>query len=537
MDLSRRRVLGAMATGAATSACRTSPRPVTSRFVGQLAERGHRLRDGGIPPASAPTPMTASVVIVGGGAAGLSAAWRLRRAGLRDVVLLEMEPAVGGTARGGELPRSRYPMGAHYLPAPHPSFRGLRTLLGDLGVIVGPTDRPEPDYELSYVCRGPVERHRYKGRWDPGLYPTLGESDEEQAQWLRWRDHLRELDGRRGADGRRLFDLPVLGSSTELRQLDRISMATYLDQLGLDSWRLRWTVDYACRDDYGATLAQTSAFAGLHHFLSRGLEDEVDRFILTWPQGNGWLTEQLSERAELGDRLRRDTVAYAIDPDTGVVEAWDAAAGEHLRISAHTVLWSAPRFVLPRVLPRGRDRLPAGALTYSPWLVASVEVDEVPAGIGTDLAWDNVPVGADNLGYVVATHSQSLVDAHVPGTVLTYYEPLLGDDVVAERTRLLSGSLSQWTDHVLTQLDGMHPGIGRTVRAVDIARWGHAMVRPVVGHLFGEGLRQARAEVGRVIPCAADVGGLPLFEEAFAAGVRAAERALAQLGRSEATIL
>ena len=537
MDLSRRRVLGALATGAATSACRTPPRVVQQRFVGQLAERGHRLRDGGIPPAANPTPMRASVVIVGGGAAGLSAAWRLRRAGLRDVVMLEMEPAVGGTARGGELPRSRYPMGAHYLPAPHPSFRGLRTLLGDLGVIVGPTDAAEPDYELSYVCRGPVERHRYKGRWEPGLYPTLEETDDERAQWQRWRDHLRDLDGRRGADGRRLFELPVRGSSTELRHLDQISMAAYLDQLGLDSWRLRWTVDYACRDDYGATLQQTSAFAGLHHYLSRGLEDEVDRFILTWPQGNGWLTEQLTERAELGDRLRRDTVAYAIDPDAGVVQAWDAAAGEHLRISAQAVLWSAPRFVLARVLPPGRDPLPAGALAYSPWLVANVQVDEVPAGIGADLAWDNVPVGADNLGYVVATHTQSLVDAKVPGTVLTYYQPLVGDDVVAERTRLLTGSLKQWTSHVLTELDHMHPGIGRTVRAVDVARWGHAMVRPVVGHLFGDGLELARADVGCVIPCAADVGGLPLFEEAFVGGVGAAERALDRLGNAEATIL
>lgn len=537
MEVSRRRVLGALATGAATSACRTRPRTVQARFVGQLAERGHRLRDGGIPTPTAVTSMKAPVVIIGAGAAGLSAAWRLRRAGVRDVVLLEMEPAVGGTARGGELPRSRYPMGAHYLPAPPPDFRGLRTLLGDLGVIHGPTDRAEPDYDLSFVCRGPVERHRYKGRWEPGLYPTLGQTDAEQAQFKTWRDHLRQLARRTGTDGRRLFALPVRDSSTQLRHLDGKSMAAYLDELGLDSWRLRWTVDYACRDDYGATLQQTSAFAGLHHYLSRGLEDERDRFILTWPQGNGWLAEQLTVHAELGDRLRRDTVAHAIDPDAGVVHAWDAAANEHLQITAETILWAAPRFVLPRVLPPGRDPLPTDALSYSPWLVASVQVDEAPGGIGADPAWDNVPVGADNLGYVVATHTQSLADARVPGSVLTYYEPLTGADVVAERTRLLRGSLQHWTDHVVAALEQMHPDIAPTIGAIDIARWGHAMVRPVVGHLFGPGLATARANVGRVVPCAADVGGLPLFEEAFTAGVLAAEGAIARLGRRQESIL
>jgi len=40
-----------------------------------------------------------------------------------------------------------------------------------------------------------------------------------------------------------------------------------------------------------------------------------------------------------------------------------------------------------------------------------------------------------------------------------------------------------------------------------------------------------------VIPCAADVGGLPLFEQAFALGVSAAEQALARLGRGTPTML
>jgi hypothetical protein len=41
----------------------------------------------------------------------------------------------------------------------------------------------------------------------------------------------------------------------ELRALDAISAASFLDREGLRSPRLRWLLDYACRDDYGLTLA------------------------------------------------------------------------------------------------------------------------------------------------------------------------------------------------------------------------------------------------------------------------------------------
>ncbi|MCA9706370.1 MAG: FAD-dependent oxidoreductase [Myxococcales bacterium] len=535
MRWSRRSVLGTAAPGLAGLAAGCGRPPTVERaFVGQDHERGHRLRDGAVGAAPARDRVRCEVLVVGGGVAGLAAAWRLRRAGLHDVHLLELEPELGGTARSGQTPRSRYPMGAHYLPTPHPELTALHVLLRDLGVTLGPADAGEPRYDPRMLCRAPLERHRYRGMWEEGLYPAAGQTADEEAQWERWRAHLRQLDGRRGRDGRRLFSLPVDRSSTELRHLDRVTMAAYLDRLGLNSWRLRWAVDYACRDDYGCTLEQCSAFAGLHHYLSRGLEDVHDRFILSWPEGNAHLVARMAEAAALGDRVHHDTAAHTIDPDTGTVQVYDFQAERGRVFEAQQVLWAAPRFVLPRVLPPGRDPLPADALTYAPWLVANVEVAERPAGIGAPLSWDNVPVGSDDLGYVVATHLEDLQQAHQPGSVLTYYQPLPADDASglrARRAELLAGSLDHWCDHVTAALERMHPGIGPDIRRIHVARWGHGMVRPAPGHLFGEGRAVARRPVGRVLPCAADVGGLPLFEEAFCGGVAAAERALTHLGR------
>jgi phytoene dehydrogenase-like protein len=542
MRWSRRRVLGTAAPGLAglaglgplATGCGRPPAAVERMFVGQDPARGHLLRDGSVTAAPVSERIACDVVIVGGGVAGIAAAWRLARAGATDVHVVELEGDVGGTARAGSMPRSRYPLGAHYLPTPHAELAGLRTLLRELGIAIGTTDDGEPEHDPRMILRAPVERHRHRGKWEEGLYPGAGQTDDEEAQAERWQEHLRTLDRRRGADGRRLFALPVDRSSTELRHLDRISIAAYLDGLGLTSWRLRWTIDYACRDDYGCTLEQCSAFAALHHYLCRGLEDRRERFILSWPEGNAHLVERMAEAAALGDRLHTDTVVHAIDPDTGTVHAHDVAAGRGRVFEAKQVLWAAPRFVLPRVLPRGRDPLPEGALLYSPWLVANVEVARRPGGIGAPLSWDNVPVGADNLGYVVATHLEGLHGRLEESTVITYYQPMPADDAAGLRSRrqeLLAGSLEHWCDHVTAELEGMHPGLSPDIRRIHVARWGHAMIRPGPGWLFGAERVVARAPVGCVLPCAADVGGLPLFEEAFAGGVAAAELALARLGR------
>ena len=69
------------------------------------------------------------------------------------------------------------------------------------------------------------------------------------------------------------------------------------------------------------------------------------------------------------------------------------------------------------------------------------------------------------------------------------------------------------------------------MESVDGWAWGHAMVRPEPGFLWDGVRERAALPRGRVHFAAADLGGLPLFEEAQWAGVRAAEEILAALGR------
>ncbi len=517
--------LGVAACGEAT---RVGLQPSSRDFVGQSPERGHLIRE----PLSAAAPVESirvDVLVVGAGVAGISAAWSLERAGIADVLMVEMEQQAGGTAASGALPRSPHPLGAHYLPAPTPHTPELEELLIELEI---GWRRATPDGNRlalapQHVCGAPLERHFYRGQWHPGLYPFLGQSGEEQAQYEAWQALLTKLDGQRGDDGRRLFSLPVSSSSAQLRALDTVDFRSYLQQQGIQSWRVHWLADYACRDDYGAKSEHTSAFAGLHHFLCRGYEEIHDRDLLTWAEGNAALVSRMLARVAARDRLRSGAVVRRVDPRDGVA----LILSEHgvVKVTAKHIIWAAPRFLLPWVLNSASDD-PVGAheLHYSPWLVANLELISPPAGVGVPLAWDNVEIEGNSLGYVNATHQRSSTDQDA-STVITYYEALAHLGIIEGRRWLLSQSLEALSEHVLTQLRQMHPRIDAQLTAMNIARWGHGMVRPVPGHLFHVAPK-ARQPIGRVWPCAADVAGLPLFEEAFYCGRSAATQVAAALG-------
>src|SRR5215218_2686383 len=297
--------LGAPFALAACGGREVAPPLPEGEVVGASDGVGHLIRDGLRPEPEAWE--RAGVVIVGGGVAGLAAAWRFLRAGFEDFVLLELEAEPGGTARSGsEHGVVPYPWGAHYLPAPQRENRALVALLDELGVLEGADAEGEPVVAEQFLCRDPEERVFYRGRWYEGLYLHAGATEEDARQlrlfnaevdaWAAWRD----------ARGRRAFAIPVANCSddAEAAALDRVSMSEWMLRRGLNSERLRWLVDYACRDDYGLNVEQASAWAGLFYFASRmkgpGAEAQS---LITWPEGNGRLVRHLYEKARARVRL------------------------------------------------------------------------------------------------------------------------------------------------------------------------------------------------------------------------------------------
>ena len=498
---------------AAALGCGRGRRTVDAALVDTGMAAGHRwLRDGGAPPEPA-TIRTVDVAIVGAGIAGLAAAWWLDRAGIRDLALLELDGAIGGTARGGASEVTPYPWGAHYVVAPQPHQTELAALLADLGMMDGAVVAEQ------HRCRELEERVFYRGRWYEGLYLRAGASPDDLAQlgrflaevdrWVAWRD---------GA-GRPAFTSPVSRCSddAEVTALDRISMAAWLDQRGLTSPRLRWLVDYGCRDDYGLTVADTSAWAGLFYFASRTAEPGAgSQGVVTWPDGNATLAAGLAAR--LGDRVLPATPALRVSDD-GARVAIDTPA---FRLVARRAILATPRHVTRRLLGLADDpyRPDVGA-----WAVANLHLAARPRERRGDapLAWDNVLHDSPSLGYVTATHQRGR--DHGP-TVLTWYYPLT-DDAAAARARVAGAGAAEWAEVALADLERGHRDLRDHVERVEIAFWGHGMVRPRIGAAWSPARLAAAAPRGRVHLAHTDLSGLALFEEALDHGVRAAREVLA----------
>jgi predicted NAD/FAD-dependent oxidoreductase len=501
---------------------------------------GHRLRDGGLPRAS--ETRRRAIVIVGAGIGGLSAAWRLRRAGFEDFELVELERAAGGNARWGQNAVSAYPWGAHYLPLPTRESRAVRLLLADLGVLKGDPLAARPRYEERFLCFSPHERLYRDGAWHDGLVPLARAGAAERDEWRRFHERMDAFKRLRGADGRRAFAIPMALSSRDpkLVALDRVSMRDWLVAEGFTGEVVHWSVNYGCRDDYGCDYRQVSAWAGIHYFASRDADaqDADPETVLTWPAGNGWLVREMLTR--WAPPLTTAALVHRVEPRARevVVEAYLPGEDRSVAIAAQHVLWAAPAAFAARALAGGEADFAAAlrAFEYAPWLVANLTLDEAPLDRhGAPLSWDNVLYDSPALGYVVATHQS--VASHRGATVLTYYWPLADEPPAEARRRLLATPREAWAERILADLARPHPEIRATVRNLDVFANGHAMACPRPGAVWSAARRRVEQGAARVHFAHSDASGFSLFEEAQYRGVAAAERALASLGVRTDTIL
>ncbi len=502
--------------------CGRDPEPDwQARWVGQSHERGHRLRaaaESRLAPATG-AARRCSVLIVGGGVAGLAAARGFMQQGVDDVHLLELEDAAGGNSRGHVMQGLACPMGAHYLPLPGPDAPEVEELLLELGLarrVLGRTV-----YDEQHLSHSPQERLFFDGGWVEGVLPPAEPGSDTLAQYRRFAGEVTQAQRALG------FAMPSQRApwTAGHAELDRLSFDAWLAARGLVDARLRWYLDYCCRDDYGAGSATVSAWAGLHYFGSRhgfhapGDADAAAEPVLTWPQGNAWLTDRLA--APLADRLHVGRTVLRVDEQRHGVEvhAHVAATDRSERWWADTVVLAIAPFVARHVVesPGPALRQAAALVQHSPWLVANLRLDRPPlARPGAPASWDNVVYGSPALGYVDAGHQSLRADRR--STVLTFYEPWSA----ARRADLLGLGARDAAVHVLDILKGVHPDLERRVQQIDLVRHGHAMAipRPGVRSDAADGaLAALRRQRGRVRHAHADLAGYSVFEEAFTLGL------------------
>lgn len=554
--MQRRHFMGS-AAAALLAGCQPPPPALEFAFAGIDLERGHALRDllaqGPLP---APTLVRrAQVIIAGGGVAGLAAARSLRLAGVHDFALLELEDTPGGNSRAGAVNGVACPLGAHYLPVPGNHAPEVQDLLEELGLRQRVAGRWQ--YDERHLCHSPQERLYFEREWQEGLLPVQGVGEATLEQYRRFSQAVA------AASRAARFTMPqfaALDAKTGLapahQALDAMTFEAWLQRQGLDDAHLRWYLDYCCRDDYGAGMARVSAWAGLHYFASRhgfhapGEAVAEDREgVLTWPEGNGWLTQQLAAPLRAQGQLQTGTSVLRIaETRRGVeVDAFNHHSGNVERWQAPRCIVALPVFVAARVVQNPPAFLAQAAqrLQWAPWAVTNIHLNAPLADRpGAAPAWDNVIYGDSNpggLGYVDASHQK--LDPRPRPTVLTYYQAL--GDVADARQQLATQGAEHWGRAALAALAGPHPDVLQRATRAQVTRYGHAMSIPVPGvqtflsqiglqappgkrKLLLNGERQRALPIpatARLAFAHSDWSGYSVFEEAFTRGHAAGLRA------------
>jgi oxygen-dependent protoporphyrinogen oxidase len=442
-------------------------------------------------------------VVVGGGLAGLTAAWELRD---RDIVVLEAGDRVGGRLRSEPRGDVWLNFGAHVVGGPS-SATG--ELLRTLGVDARPVPGRLAAAEMGgrVVARGPVEAM-------PLLLPL---SPSGRVALVRAGARMRLAVGRYAAVAE-----PRPGEGHAARQqrmldfMDDRSMAEFLGRLPADADGL-----------FRATLTRSS---GEPEDLHAGYG--VGYFHLVWNRDSGlsWnivggsavLPQTLA--AGLGDAVRLGTSATEVTETPDAVEvAYRAPDGSTGRLSAQAAVLAVPAYAALAVAPglRADTRSALEQIPYGPYVVGAFLTDE-----RRPMPWDGI--------YALATPQRSFSMLFNTANVLRRpgrsREP--GGSLMVYAAADLARALAEQDDTEIERsfrddLFAIYPDARRVVREVVIHRWERGLPYPRPGRAALQA--SLTQPLGR-IHLAGDYLGTWYTETAILTAQSAAAAARLQLG-------
>jgi monoamine oxidase len=411
------------------------------RVEGEHFEVCHQVRDGhqfARPDAT----KKADVVIVGGGVAGLSAAYFLGGKG-KDWLLLEKENHFGGNAYQEEYDGAAFATGSAF------AFKGDHgdQLAAELGMKLLPVNNPDATI---------VNKAFVADTWNTGL-DQLPYSKEVRASFKKFRDEMMKIDIAKRAeelDAQPLTDFTG-GYAPEVQQ--------WWDGYGPSNW--------------GATTEDTSAFVALASLQGMVTGEDSKRVIL--PGGLGCITHKLVEvlQPKYKDRMLGEATVVAVVPGDDNVRVTYFHAGQLVTVSAKAVIMCTAKYITSRlVMGIPYDQKTAMRRTrYAPYPVINAIFDKPVYNRG----YDTWCPGNSFTDFIVADWTiRNTPGYHQKHNILSFYTPLRENQ---RSTLLEEDNCKSLAAHVLADFQKLLPEFNVDPVEVRIYRRGHPMFMATPG--------------------------------------------------------
>ncbi|WP_291151196.1 NAD(P)/FAD-dependent oxidoreductase [Flavobacterium sp. UBA7680] len=466
-------------------------------------------------------------LIIGGGISGLSAARQFQKKGISDFLVIEMADHLGGNSSNGQNKYSKYPLGAHYLPLPNFQDKELLHFLEEEKIILGYNKNGLPVFDELQLTFAPDERLFYKNNWQEGVVPKEGNSVADDKEFQRFFTQMDAFRIAKGEDQKYLFNIPIYLSSKDVktRALDKITMQKWFEDNHFKSEPLFNYIDYCCKDDFGLGIAYVSAWAGIHYFAGRKQDSTIEKndSVLTWPEGNARLAHHLKKYTEQKTLKNHLVYDVKIENNKVIVQAFDDAKKVSVEIIADKAVMTTPQFVNQYIIKNRKSF--TKDFHYTPWLLATLIVNDLSDNFSFPLSWDNVIYDAKGLGYVYAQHQT--LNQFQDKKVITYYYSFSSGDLRKTRREIYKKDKEHWKQLVFNDLKIAHPDIENYTEDMEVFLLGHGMISPVPDFIFGQAKEKAAKDIeNRIYFAHTDLSGISIFEEAFHQGINAVNKIL-----------